>query len=50
MLGVLALGSPLLILLACLVVAERRDGKSRWVIVGGKCRSRRVMERNNKYG
>lgn len=44
--GLAALGAPMLMLGALLVVSERRDGRSRFVIVGGRTRRRSALELN----
>lgn len=45
LIGVAALGLPFLLALVMVAIAERRDGKTRFVIVGGRCRRRSLAER-----
>lgn len=41
-----ALASPMLIVGGLMVVSERGDGQTRFVIVGGRTRRRSALERN----
>lgn len=46
LIGLCALGAPLLIAFTLLALSERRDGRTRFVIVGGRTRRRSAVELN----
>lgn len=49
LIGLAALAAPILVIVGLVVLCERSDGLSRFVVVGGRTRRRRAVE-INKFG